>query len=198
MTPRRFLKSMAALGALALAGAFTAAPAVAGYPDKPIRWIVPFPPGGAMDGIARVLGETLAQRFGQPVVKVKPRSIQDLITEARAQPGKLTYACAGVGTSIHLAGALFNAMAGVDIQHVPYRGSGPAAADLLGGHVHMMFDSIAPARPHVQSRMAGSQLAVLPETSHLGPVEQPEAFGSLVDDFIQTVEARTSLAGTCS
>ncbi len=202
--------------AVAMAGS---GPALA-YPDKPIRWIVPFPPGGAMDSIARTVGEQLARRFGQPVVienrpgaggnigvdaaakappdghtmlitsigmatnrhlyprltydpqkdfepvsqlavvpnmlvvnpqRVQARSVAALIAEAKARPGQLTYASAGNGTSIHLAGELFAAMTGTELVHVPYRGSGPAVSDLLGGQVDMMFDSVASARPHVQS-----------------------------------------------
>jgi tripartite-type tricarboxylate transporter receptor subunit TctC len=83
--------------------------------------------------------------------KVKARNLRDLIAEAKAKPGKLTYASAGNGTSIHLAGELFTAMTGTAITHIPYRGSGPAVSDLLGGQVDMLFDSIASARPHVQA-----------------------------------------------
>lgn len=206
----------ALLAAAALVGP---GPAMA-YPEKPIRWIVPFPPGGAMGSIARVLGEQLSKRFGQTVVvenkpgaggnigvdaaakapadghtmlitsigmatnrhlypkltydplkdfapvtqlavvpnmlvvnpqRVQVRTVTDLVKEAKAKPGKLTYASAGNGTSIHLAGELFAAMTGTDLVHVPYRGSGPAVSDLLGGQVDMMFDSVASARPHVQS-----------------------------------------------
>jgi tripartite-type tricarboxylate transporter receptor subunit TctC len=209
-----------AIVACALGTALFITTAVAAYPDKPIRWIVPFPPGGAMDSIARTLGEQLSRKFGQPVIvenkpgaggnlgvdaaakspadgytmvitsigmvtnkylyakltydplrdfapvaqlavvpnvlvvnpsKVKARTIKDLIAEAQARPGELTYASAGNGTSIHLAGELFRSMTGTDIVHVPYRGSGPAVSDLLGGQVDMMFDSIASARPHVQA-----------------------------------------------
>ena len=203
-----------------LLGAALGGPAQAAYPDKPIRWIVPFPPGGAMDGIARTLGEHLQRKFGQPVVienkpgaggnlgvdavakapadgytmvitsigmvtnrylyaklgydpqkdfapvsqlavvpnmlvvnpsRVKARTLRELINEAKSKPGQMNYASAGNGTSIHLAGELFTAMTGTSIQHIPYRGSGPAGSDLLGGQVDMMFDSVASARPHVQS-----------------------------------------------
>jgi tripartite-type tricarboxylate transporter receptor subunit TctC len=199
-------------------GAFGAAQAA--YPEKAIRWVVPFPPGGAMDSIARTVGEQLQRRFNQTVIienkpgaggnlgvdlvakapadgytmlitsigmatnrhmyakltydplkdfapvsqlavvpnmlvvnptRVTAKSIAELIAAAKANPGKLTYASAGNGTSIHLAGELFASMAGVDILHVPYRGSGPAVSDLIGGQVDMMFDSISSARPHVQT-----------------------------------------------
>jgi tripartite-type tricarboxylate transporter receptor subunit TctC len=82
---------------------------------------------------------------------VKANTIPELIALAKAQPGKLTYASAGNGTSIHLAGELFASMAGIDIVHVPYKGSGPAVTDLLGGQVDLMFDSITSAKPHVQA-----------------------------------------------
>jgi tripartite-type tricarboxylate transporter receptor subunit TctC len=212
------LLATTACSLLAMLAATTTAEAA--YPDKPLRWIVPFPPGGAMDGIARTLGEQISRQFGQAVIvenkpgaggnlgvdlvakspadgytmvitsigmvtnkhlysklsydpvrdfapvaqlavvpnmlvinpsKLKSRTIKDLVVEAKAQPGKLTYASAGNGTSIHLAGELFTSMTGTDIVHVPYRGSGPAVTDLLGGQVDMMFDSIASARPHVQA-----------------------------------------------
>jgi len=189
------------------------------YPSKPIRWIIPFPPGGAMDVMARALAPKMAESLGQPVItenrpgaggnigsevvakappdghtilivsigqavnpslypkmpfdpikdfapvslvaivpnvlvvnpSVKASSIPELIALAKAQPGKLTYASAGNGTSIHLAGELFTSMAGVDLVHVPYKGSGPAVTDLLGGQVDLMFDSITSAKPHIQA-----------------------------------------------
>ena len=90
-----------------------------------------------------------------PVFSVQPslpaNSWQDFVTLARANPGKYTYASAGNGTSIHLAGELFTSMAGVDLLHVPYKGSGPAMTELLGGQVDYMFDSITSAKPHIDS-----------------------------------------------
>ncbi|SPS01708.1 tripartite tricarboxylate transporter substrate binding protein [Cupriavidus taiwanensis] len=216
------LASTGRAAALAMAaGLALAAPAVhAAYPDHPIRWIVPFPAGGAMDNIARTLGEEMSRTLGQSIVvenrpgaggnigaelvarapadgytliivangmAVNPAlygrlsydpvkdfapvsllavvpnvlvankarrqesTIKDVVAHARAAPGKYTYASAGNGTSIHLAGELFTSMAGVDMLHVPYKGSGPAMTDLLGGQVDYMFDSITSARPHIES-----------------------------------------------
>jgi tripartite-type tricarboxylate transporter receptor subunit TctC len=221
---RRLLCTLAALPAVlglgALAPAAHAQTPEANWPSKPIRWIVPFPPGGAMDAIARTLGEKAARTLGQPfVIENRPgaggnigadfvakspadgytlmitsigmatnkplyrklsydpikdfapvgvlavvpnilvtnatqpqiKSVADVVAAAKAVPGKLTYASAGNGTSIHLAGEVFTSLAGVDMLHIPYKGSGPAVSDLLGGQVNYMFDSITSARPHIQS-----------------------------------------------
>jgi tripartite-type tricarboxylate transporter receptor subunit TctC len=72
------------------------------------------------------------------------KTVKDLIALARKQPGKLSYASAGIGSSQHLSGELFKSMAGVDIAHVPYKGGAPATVDLLGGHVDMTFGSTSP------------------------------------------------------
>ncbi|MBU4611625.1 tripartite tricarboxylate transporter substrate binding protein [Achromobacter sp. GG226] len=215
MTRRSF-----ALLALA-AGLSAAAPVLAAdFPSQPLRWVVPFPPGGAMDVIARTMSESVSRTLGQPVVvenrsgaggnigaayaagapadghtimiaangmAVNPalysnltydpiqsfapisllaivpnilvanpqrspaKTVQEVIDLAKQKPGHYTYASAGVGTSIHLAGELFVSMSGVDMLHVPYKGSGPAVADLLGGQVDYMFDSITSAKPHVDA-----------------------------------------------
>ena len=78
-------------------------------------------------------------------------SVQELIALAKEQPGTISYASAGYGTSIHLAGERFKSMADVDLLHIPYKGSGPAVTDLIGGHVQVMFDSITSALPHVRA-----------------------------------------------
>lgn len=214
---RRMLSLFAA--ALVLPGA-AIAQVEANWPAKPIKWVVPFPPGGAMDAIARTLGDQAARELGQPFVienrpgaggnigadyvakqpgdgytimitsigmatnpalytrlsydpvkdfapisllavvpnvlvvnaaKSADKSVKDVLGHARREPGKLTYASAGNGTSIHLAGEMFAALAGVQLLHVPYKGSGPAVTDMLGGQVDLMFDSITSARPHIQS-----------------------------------------------
>jgi tripartite-type tricarboxylate transporter receptor subunit TctC len=218
---KKHLLTMLVTGAaMAAFPAAQAQQAAADWPNRPIRWIVPFPPGGAMDAIARTLGDkagkTLKQSFvienkpgaggniGADFVAKQPadgytmmitsigmatnkplygklpydpvkdfapvsllavvpnvlvtnatqpnvKTVSDLIAAARKEPGKLTYASAGNGTSIHLAGELFTSLAKVEMQHIPYKGSGPAVSDLLGGQVNYMFDSITSARPHIAS-----------------------------------------------
>ena len=216
LTRRTLLAGAAALAAITAAPAHAQADA---YPSKPVKWIVPFPPAGAMDVIARTLGEHMGRRLGQTVVienrpgaggnigadavaksapdgytmmivangmavnkflysrlsydpvkgftpvsllavvpnvlvtpsGAKARTVADVIAQVKAQPGKVTYASAGNGTSIHLAAELFASMAQVDMLHVPYKGSGPAVTDLIGGQVDYMFDSVTSAAPHIQS-----------------------------------------------
>jgi tripartite-type tricarboxylate transporter receptor subunit TctC len=71
--------------------------------------------------------------------------VQELIALAKAQPGKLNYASAGVGSGIHLGTVMFAETAGIDLTHIPYKGTGPALTDLLGGHVQIYFSSLPPA-----------------------------------------------------
>src|SRR4051812_12522925 len=82
------------------------------------------------------------------------KSMQDLAARAKAKPGFLSYASAGIGGTQHLSGELFKSMAGVYITHIPYRGSGPAQADFLGNQVPLMVDSVTAALPHIQSGRA--------------------------------------------
>ena len=84
-----------------------------------------------------------------PTVKIS--SVNDLIAQAKDQPGKLNYASSGSGTSIHMSGEMFKFMTGVNLIHIPYKGSAPAVTDLLGGQVMMMFDNIPSSMPHIKS-----------------------------------------------
>ena len=218
MIRRTVLASAAAALCALAAGTAIAQPEA--YPSKPVKWVVPFPPAGAMDTIARTLGEHMGRKLGQTFVienrpgaggnigadavarsapdgytmmivangmavnkflyaklsydpvkdfapvsllavvpnvlvanaaHTKAATVTDVIAQAKARPGKVTFASAGNGTSIHLAGELFASMAQVDMLHVPYKGSGPAVTDLLGGQVDYMFDSITSAAPHIRS-----------------------------------------------
>ena len=190
------------------------------YPTKAIHMIVPYPPGGSADILARAIGQKLGDGLGQPIIidnrpgagtaigteatarsapdgytimigtvsshAINPslnsklgydpvkdfapislvasipfvllvhpslpvKSVQELISLAKQKPGQLNFSSAGNGTSNHLAGELFKSMAGVDIVHIPYKGSAPALNDLLAGQVNMMFDLVLTAAPHVKA-----------------------------------------------
>jgi tripartite-type tricarboxylate transporter receptor subunit TctC len=208
------------LAATALALALPAVQAQPGsYPDKPIRIIVPYTPGGFNDTMARVFARKLQDAWGQPTVvdnrpgagtvlgtdagaKAAPdgntlvvvgfplvvnqyiypklpydtkkdfapiilggqtpnlllvradspiKSMADLIANAKANPGKLNYASAGNGTSLHLAMEYFKSVTGTDMNQIPYKGSAPMVTDLLGGQVDVMFDNLPNALPHVKA-----------------------------------------------
>src|SRR5258705_12288856 len=82
---------------------------------------------------------------------VPAKSVKEVIALAKSQPGKLNFASSGAGTSIHMSGAMFLHLTGTDMIHIPYKGSGPAITDLLGGQVMMMFDNIPSALPHIKA-----------------------------------------------
>lgn len=206
---------------LTLATTLATTLALAGpYPDKPIRLVVPFPPGGTTDLLGRVLATRLSETLGQQVVvdnrpgaggtigsdvvakapadgytllfgtvgtqsinatlykklpfdaqkdfsplalfagvpnilvvnpNVPARNVRELVSYAKANPGKLNMGSAGNGTTNHLSGELFKSMAGIEIVHVPYKGSGPAMADLLANQVQLMFDNLPGSLPHVKA-----------------------------------------------
>jgi len=213
MSGRSLVAVLMAVACAADAGAQAAGGAGA-YPARPIRLIIPFPPGGSTDIYARILAPELAKALGQQVVidnrpgaggslgaelasKAPPdgytiwigqannlaigpamraknaydpvrdftpialimkspqvmvvnagspiSSIKDLIAAAKSNPGKLTYGTAGIGSTGHLNGELFNQAAGVNIVHIPYKGASPAMLDLLGGRISYMATSTASA-----------------------------------------------------
>ena len=209
------MKRIARLLAVVVFGLSTSAFAQT-WPAKPIKWIVPFAPGGTTDILARTIGEKLTVALGQPVIienkpgagggvgadftaKAPPdgytimggtisthainaslykslpydpvkdfvpitliarvpnmlvinpdiaaKNVAELITLLKANPGKYSFASSGNGTSQHLSGELFKSIAGVDMQHIPYKGSPPALQDVVGGQVAMTFDNITTAWP---------------------------------------------------
>jgi tripartite-type tricarboxylate transporter receptor subunit TctC len=190
------------------------------YPAKPIRMVIPFPPGGGSDVTGRVVANALSERLGRQVIVdnragaggvigseiaanapkdgytllmvslahtvnpwlydlngrydpirsftpvaiiaaspvimvanpgVQAQSVADLVALAKAQPGRLQYASAGVGSVTHLAGELFKSLAKVDLLHVPFKGAGPATIDVIGGHTNLMFGGLLATTPHIRS-----------------------------------------------
>ena len=216
ITRRKLLHGLGGVGASAFIPASARAQT---YPSRPVRLVVPIAAGGAQDILARLIGQWLSERLGQPfvienrpggagnigteavvrapadgytlllvssqntnnatlyeklsfnfirdiapvaglirgpfVMTVNPtvpaKSVPEFIAYAKANPGKLSMASAGIGTGPHLAGELFKMMAGVDMVHVPYRGGGPALTDLLGGQVQVMFPNTASSIEHVRA-----------------------------------------------
>ena len=207
-----------AVGALVAMLAATSAFAQT-YPSKPIRIVVPYPPGGFNDTLGRTLAAKFTESWGQPaVVENKPggntligsdfvaksapdgytllvvafpfsvvpslfktmpydtvkdfapvilaatspnllvvnpqlpvKSVGELVALAKAKPGTLSYASTGNGSSNHISMELFKTLAGVDIVHIPYKGSAPAVTDLLGGQVMLMFDNVPNVLPQVKA-----------------------------------------------
>lgn len=95
----------------------------------------------------------------QPNIMVVPnsspaKSVMEFVAHAKANAGKLTYGSGGIGTSVHLSGELFKRMTGIEMTHVPYRGSAPALQDVIAGRLDLIFDNITPALPHVRAGSA--------------------------------------------
>ena len=189
------------------------------WPAKSIRYVVPFPPAGTADILARWVAEKLPAALGQSVVvenragaggnvgtelvaKASPdgytilmatvaqsisetlytklpysfardlapvalvarvpnvmevhpslpvKTVKEFIALAKARPGQINFASSGSGTSIHMSGEMFKLLTGVDINHIPYKGSGPALVDLVGGHVSVMWDNLPSSMPYIKS-----------------------------------------------
>ena len=229
------------------------------YPVKPVRYLIPYAPGGGTDIVARTVGAKLTELLGQtfiidnrpgaggniaseaairapadgytilagnvgpmavnpslyklafdPLRDLAPvtllalapllivthpalpaKNVRELIALARREPGKLNYSSAGTGSSNHLAGALFDMLAGVRTVHVPYRGAGPAMVDLLAGHVMLSFVTLPSAMSHVKSgrlqvlgvssAKRSSLLPTVPTTAEAGlPGHEVSAWYSVV------------------
>src|SRR6516225_5813760 len=167
-----------AVAASALAALRRSARAQA-YPARPVRILVGFGSGSAFDILARLIGQWLSERMGQPfvienrggaggslateaavraapdVLVVHPSfpaaTVPEFIAYARANPGKVNFASAGIGSVSHMAGELFKTMAGVDLVHVPYRSLAPALTDLIGGQVQAIFATMPPSIANVRA-----------------------------------------------
>jgi tripartite-type tricarboxylate transporter receptor subunit TctC len=214
------------------------------FPSKPIRIIVPYPPGGTADALPRMVAEKLTPLLGQPVIvenrpgaagnigaefvaKANPdgytllsspphlltinhllyklpfdprsfvpvtiiasypnvllatpglpvKNVRELVALAQARPQKLNFASQGNGTSTHLSAELFKNLAKVEMMHIPYKGTAPAIADLLGGQVDVMFDNLITASPLIKSgklRLLGvgsaSRVAAYPDVQAIAEV----------------------------
>jgi len=101
--------------------------------------------------IAPVAGVMRVPLVMEVNLSIPAKTIPEFIAHAKANPGKINFASGGIGTSIHLSGELFKMMAGIDMQHVPYRGNGPALTDLLGGQIQIMFDTMPQAIGYVRA-----------------------------------------------
>ncbi len=215
---RSIAAALAALGATAGVG-MRGAMAQQGYPAHPIRFVIPFGPGGGTDNLIRTIEPHVSRALGQPLVienrpgggsvigtemvaraepdgytllavdttisinpglfprlpydtardlapvcllarapivlvvhpSVPARSMAELVALAKARPGTLAYASGGNGAPTHLAGEMLRFAAGIDIIHLPYRGSGPAMNDVIAGHVPMTFNGLSASGPHIES-----------------------------------------------
>ncbi len=237
---RQFLRLATGAAVLTAAPHFVRAQA---YPSRPVRILVGYPPGGTVDIVARLVGQWLQERLGQPfvvenrpgassniateatvrapadgytlllitppnvinatlyerlnfnfirdiapiasairlpnVMQVHPSvpvtTVPEFITYAKANPGKLSMASAGNGTSGHVSGELFKIRAGVDMVHVPYRGGAPAMTDLISGQVQVMFDNLGNSIEHIRTGRlralavtTAARSQMLPETPSVG------------------------------
>ena len=216
---RRNFTALLGFAVASLVVAATTSADAQGYPNRPVRWVVPYPPGGATDIMARLIGHRLSEKLGQQfVIENKPgagnnigtesvvnaqpdgytvllvnpanainaslyaklnfnfirdiapvagisrvpnvmtvhpdvpaKTVAEFIAYAKANPGKINMASSGNGTSVHLSGEMFKAMTGVEMQHVPYRGSAPAMTDLIAGQVQVIFDNMPSVLQHIKA-----------------------------------------------
>ena len=223
----RFARFAAA--ALAACLGMTGALAQADYPNRPVKWIVPYPPGGTTDVLARIIAGWLTEKMGQTfIIENKPgggnnigtevaiksppdgytlllvnpahginatlykdlpfnvlrdvqpvaglikspnvmevpvdfpaRTVKEFIDYCKANPGKINMASSGSGTSVHMSAEMFKMMTGCDMLHVPFKGAGPAIAELIPGRVHVLFDNLPSSIGHIK----GGKLRALAVTT---------------------------------
>jgi tripartite-type tricarboxylate transporter receptor subunit TctC len=238
-TTRRMIIGLTAVLGLAAAGLAGAQE----YPSKPVRLVVPFPPGGVADNMARAYSQELQKAWEQPVVVenrpgagttigadivakspadgytiyltnaghlssavVYPKlpynvekdfapvslladvpsilaappsfpanNVQELVDHAKAMPGTVNFASAGTGTGSHLMGELLKSLAGIDIVHVPYKGTAPAYADLISGRVSLIFEPIGTILPHIRGGKLKALGITTAERSPVAPEIAPIA-----------------------
>jgi tripartite-type tricarboxylate transporter receptor subunit TctC len=261
------LKGVGSLSRLIAAACLLIAafPTAAQYPAKTIRFIVPFPPGGGVDIVARALGEKLSPRLGKPIIiENKPgagttigtdavaksapdgytflvssvggqaivhstysklsfdiwrdfasvakigsgtivlvvpqaspaKSVKELVALAKAQPGRLTFASSGTGALIHLTGEMFKQAAGIDLTHVPYKGTTQILPDLLDGRVDMALDSLPAYIPHIKSGKLRALAVASRERSRVLPELPTMAEAGVPGVVSQTDYALYAPAGT--
>jgi tripartite-type tricarboxylate transporter receptor subunit TctC len=265
-------------GAAALASAALTRPAFAqDYPQRPVRMIVPYAPGGASDILARLIQPHLDRELGQAFVvdnrgggasqvgtqaigtaapdgytigvidsafvinpglfagklpydtqrdfapvsllattplvlvvhpAVPANTAQELVALAKAKPGEITFASAGLGTAIHLAGEQFRQTAGIDINHIPYRGGGPSVLDLIAGKVNFTFSTIPSISEHIRGGrvralgLTGGRSSHLPEVpsmaeAGLAGVDSAPLFGMVAPAAVPAgiIERLSAVAG---
>ena len=253
------------LGAISLTALAVPVWAQAGWPSKPIRYIVPFAPGGTTDILARMVGEKLGTVLGQTIVienkagqggsigaaelaraapdgytigggtisshainatlysklsydpitsfapitlyatqpnillvhpSVPANNLAEFIRLLKANPDKYSFGSAGSGTSQHISGELFKAMAGVSMQHIPYRGSGPMLTDLLGGNLLVAVDNIATAIPHMKAGKVRGLAVTTAARSSAAPEVPTMAESGLAGYELSSWQAVFAPAGT--
>jgi tripartite-type tricarboxylate transporter receptor subunit TctC len=128
--------------------------------------------------------------------RVKAQTLGELVEAAKASPGSLTYGSAGNGTSHHLAGELFKGVTGTEIQHVPYKGAGPALQDLIGGQIDMMFDGLGSSAGHIKSGSIRPLAVASKERSPILPDVPTAAEAGLSGYEVNTWYALWALEGT--
>ena len=250
-----FARSLAGFLIVVTTGlSWTAAAAAQTYPNRPIRLLIPFSPGGSYDAIARMLAQSLTDAWGQQVVvdnrpgaagrigtemaakatpdgytmslfgnnqtiapavhrsvpydierdfapvtmvaeianvlvvhpSVPAKSVSDLIALAKAKPGQLNFGSGGTGGATHFAGELFKNSAGINIVHVPYKGTAPAMVELLGGQVQIMLLNTLNTIPHVKSgKLRGLAVSSLKRSRFLPELPTLDESGLKGYDFTE-------------